>query len=109
PLKAPGRRLGLLRGTRVLDLTTSIAGPYGTMLLADFGAEVIKVERPGVGDDSRQWQPPAYAGHALWYLSVNRNKLSVTLDYSKDDGYALLRRLIEQCDVLVTNQLPSVL
>jgi len=109
PRKAPGHRPGLLRGTRVLDLTTSIAGPYGTMLLADFGAEVIKVERPGTGDDSRHWQPPMYAGHALWYLSVNRNKLSVTLDFSNEQGYAVLRRLVRQCDVLVTNQLPAVL
>ncbi|WP_454693419.1 CaiB/BaiF CoA transferase family protein [Achromobacter aegrifaciens] len=109
PLRAPGGRPGLLRGIRVLDLTTSIAGPYGTMLLADFGAEVIKIERPGVGDDSRHWQPPTYSGHALWYLSVNRNKRSTTLDFSEDDGYAVLCRLIEQSDVIVTNQLPSVL
>ena len=109
PVKGPGGRSDLLEGIRVLDLTTSVAGPYGTMLLADFGADVIKVERPGIGDDSRHWLPPAYAGHALWYLSVNRNKRSVTLDFSKEAGYELLCRLIHQCDVLVTNQLPLVL
>ena len=109
PRKAPGQRLGLLKGIRVLDLTTSLAGPYATMLLADLGAEVIKVERPGIGDDSRHWTPPSYGGHALWYLSVNRNKRSVTLDFSVLDGLSVLRRLIERSDVLVTNQLPAVL
>lgn len=72
----------LLAGVRVLDLTTSIAGPYATQLLADFGAEVIKVERPGSGDDTRAWGPPFLHDQSLWYLSVNRNKQSVTLDYS---------------------------
>lgn len=109
PRRGPGGRLGLLRGTRVLDLTTSLAGPYATMLLGDFGAEVIKVERPGTGDDARHWTPPAYAGHGLWYLSVNRNKRSIALDFSQPEGLALLRRLLERCDVLVTNQLPPVL
>jgi crotonobetainyl-CoA:carnitine CoA-transferase CaiB-like acyl-CoA transferase len=101
-------RLKLLAGTRVLDLTTSIAGPYATMLLGDFGAEVVKIERPNVGDDSRYWKPPSYAGHALWYLSVNRNKKSVTLDFSKDEGRTLLHRLVKQSDVVVTNQLGRV-
>jgi crotonobetainyl-CoA:carnitine CoA-transferase CaiB-like acyl-CoA transferase len=109
PRRPPGGRPGLLSGIRVLDLTTSLAGPYATMLLGDFGAEIIKVERPGAGDDSRQWTPPSYAGQGLWYLSVNRNKRSVTLDFSRPEGLALLHRLIESCDVLVSNQLPSVL
>ncbi|MFA7437657.1 CaiB/BaiF CoA transferase family protein [Castellaniella sp.] len=109
PRRAQGGRLDLLQGVRVLDLTTSLAGPYGTMLLADFGAEVIKVERPGRGDDSRHWKPPTHAGHALWYLSVNRNKRSVTLDIAQEAGYGVLCQLIRQCDVLVTNQLPAVL
>jgi crotonobetainyl-CoA:carnitine CoA-transferase CaiB-like acyl-CoA transferase len=109
PRAAPGKGLRLLGGIRVLDLTTSLAGPYATMLLGDFGAEVIKVERPRSGDDSRHWTPPSYAGHALWYLSVNRNKRSVTLDFSVPDGLALLHRLVKRCDVLITNQLPGVL
>jgi crotonobetainyl-CoA:carnitine CoA-transferase CaiB-like acyl-CoA transferase len=83
PRRPPGGRPSLLQGIRVLDLTTSLAGPYATMLLGDFGAEIIKVERPGAGDDSRQWTPPSYAGQGLWYLSVNRNKRSVTLDFSR--------------------------
>jgi crotonobetainyl-CoA:carnitine CoA-transferase CaiB-like acyl-CoA transferase len=109
PVANPGKRLGLLDGIRVLDVTTSIAGPYATMLLADFGAEVIKIERPGAGDDSRHWKPPSYDGQALWYLSVNRNKRSVTLDFSVPEGQAILHRLIAGADVLITNQLPKVL
>lgn len=108
PRLSPGTGLGFLAGTRVLDLTTSLAGPYATMLLGDFGAEVIKVERPGVGDDSRHWKPPSYGGHALWYLSVNRNKRSVTLDYSQEEGRQLLHELVKQCDVVVSTQLPRV-
>ncbi|WP_284504014.1 CoA transferase [Caballeronia sp. GAWG2-1] len=109
PRVAPGGRLELLKGIRVLDLTTSIAGPYGTMLLGDFGAEIIKVERPKYGDDSRQWSPPSLAGQALWFLSVNRNKKSVTIDFSTAKGLDILHSIVKECDVIVTNQLPSVL
>lgn len=108
PRQLPGKRLSLLGGIRILDLTTSLAGPYATMLLGDLGAEVIKVERPQSGDDSRHWTPPSYAGHGLWFLSVNRNKRSVTLDFSVPEGLELLRRLIARSDVLITNQLPAV-
>ncbi len=108
PRKAPQSGLRLLSGIRVIDLTTSIAGPYATMLLGDFGAEVIKVERPKVGDDARHWTPPSYAGHALWYLAVNRNKKSLTLDYSSDAGREVLYALLRKSDVLVTNQLVRV-
>lgn len=97
-----------LSGIRVIDLTTSLAGPYATMLLGDLGAEIIKIERPKVGDDSRHWAPPTYAGHALWYLSVNRNKKSVTLDYGQNEGRDCLYDLIRSSDVLVTNQLGRV-
>ena len=93
----------LLAGIKVLDLTTSIAGPYATLLLADFGAEVIKVERPGKGDDSRAWGPPFLDGESLWFMSVNRNKQSVTLDYSGEAGRAVLHRLVAQADVVVVN------
>lgn len=109
PLCAPGGRLGLLKGVRVLDLTTSLAGPYGTMLLADLGADVIKVERPKVGDDSRHWRPPELDGKALWFSSINRNKRSVTLDYANPEGHAVLTELVRHCDVVVTNQLPKAL
>ncbi len=93
----------LLEGVRVLDLTTSIAGPYATLLLADFGASVIKIERRE-GDDARGWGPPFLAQQSLWFLAVNRNKRSVTLDFSAREGRELLQRLVAQQDVVVTNQ-----
>ncbi|MBL8671056.1 MAG: CoA transferase [Alphaproteobacteria bacterium] len=98
----------LLEGTTVIDLTTSIAGPYATLLLADMGADVIKVERPE-GDDARAWGPPFLAGESLWFQSVNRNKRGVKLDYGRPEGRAILERLISGADVLATNQLPRVL
>lgn len=101
-------RFSLLAGVRVLDLTSSLAGPYATLLLADMGAEVVKIERPGTGDDARQWGPPFLDGRSLWYASVNRNKASVTLDYATADGKAVLDRLVEQADVVVTNLRPAV-
>ncbi|NQW08366.1 MAG: CoA transferase [Alphaproteobacteria bacterium] len=98
----------LLGGVRVLDLTTSIAGPYATLLLADFGAEVVKLERPGGGDDSRHWGPPFLAGDSLWFLSVNRNKRSVALDSTSAAGRAVFEDLVRAADVVVTNQVPRV-
>ncbi|WP_318010681.1 CaiB/BaiF CoA transferase family protein [Celeribacter litoreus] len=92
---------------RIVDLTTSVAGPYGTMLLSDFGAEVIKVERPS-GDDARQWGPPFLDGQALWFASVNRNKKSVALDLRQEEARASLTTLIEGADVFITNQPPDV-
>jgi crotonobetainyl-CoA:carnitine CoA-transferase CaiB-like acyl-CoA transferase len=105
---SPGASFSMLEGIRVLDLTTSIAGPYATLLLGDLGAEVLKVERPGSGDDSRAWGPPFLDGESLWFLSVNRNKRSITLDYGAEAGRRLLRALIERVDVLVVNQMASV-
>jgi crotonobetainyl-CoA:carnitine CoA-transferase CaiB-like acyl-CoA transferase len=101
---AGGEALSLLEGVRVLDLTTSIAGPYATLLLADFGASVIKIERRE-GDDSRGWGPPFLAQQSLWFMSVNRNKRSVTLDFGKPQGRELLHALVAQHDVVVTNQI----
>ncbi|PWL16490.1 CoA transferase [Falsochrobactrum shanghaiense] len=97
----------MLAGVRVLDLTTSVAGPYATMLLSDFGAEVIKVERPD-GDDARHWGPPFLDGQALWFTAVNRNKKSVVLDLLSKEGFSDLQRLIASADVVVTNQPLSV-
>ncbi len=93
----------LLEGVRVLDLTTSIAGPYAALLLADFGASVIKVERRE-GDDSRGWGPPFLAQQSLWFLAVNRNKRSLTLNFSTPQGSELLHALVARHDVVVTNQ-----
>jgi crotonobetainyl-CoA:carnitine CoA-transferase CaiB-like acyl-CoA transferase len=99
----------MLKGLRVLDLTTSIAGPYATQLLADLGAEVTKVERTGAGDDTRAWGPPfTDDGESLWFLSVNRNKASITLDVQHSEGKAILDALIEKTDVLVLNMVPGV-
>ena len=86
PVAEASSSFRLLDDIRILDLTTSIAAPYATMLLGDLGAEVIKIERPSGGDDSRAWGPPFLDGQSLWYLSVNRNKASVTLDYASDAG-----------------------
>ncbi|MCE3554728.1 CoA transferase [Pseudonocardia sp. RS11V-5] len=100
---APTGRPGLLSGIRVLDLTTSVAAPYATMLLGDLGAEILKVERPGSGDDSRAWGPPFLDGESLWFLSVNRSKRSVTLDITSAPGQEVLHRLVAACDVVVVN------
>ena len=102
-----GRGLGFLSDVKVVDLTTSIAGPYATTLLGDFGAEVIKIERPE-GDDARHWGPPFLDGEGLWFLAVNRNKKSVVLDLTTDAGSGALLKLIATADVVVTNQLPRV-
>ena len=103
---SPAGPHGLLAGVRVLDLTTSIAGPYATMLLADLGADVLKVERPGTGDDARAWGPPFLHDQALWFTSVNRNKRSLALDHAGAAGRAVLERLIAASDVLIVNLLP---
>ncbi|MCL4798965.1 MAG: CoA transferase [Burkholderiales bacterium] len=99
-----------LEHVRVLDLTRILAGPWATQNLADLGAEVIKIERPRTGDDTRSWGPPWLAGkdgaetrEAAYFLSVNRGKKSVTLDLARPEGQALCRALAAQCDVLVEN------
>ena len=97
----------LLAGTRVLDLTNSMAGPYASLLLADQGAEVIKVERPGQGDDAREWGPPFLGTLSLWFASVNRNKRSMTLDYATGAGADILRRLVVVSDVVMVNFRPA--
>lgn len=98
----------MLAGIRVLDLTTSIAGPFATMQLGDMGADVIKIERPGGGDDARSWGPPFLNGESLWFMSVNRNKRSVALDYATPAGATILRALADACDVVFVNQPPRV-
>jgi CoA-transferase family III len=103
PLLSASAGFQLLAGVRVLDLTSSIAGPYGTMLLADLGADVVKIERSGVGDDSRRWGPPFLEDHALWYAAVNRNKRSVDLDLRTDEGRGMLQSLVAASDVVVTS------
>ena len=94
---------GALAGVRVLDLTRILAGPLCTMMLGDMGADVIKVEPPGRGDDTRSWGPPFIAGEATYFLSINRNKRSLTLNLAVPSGQEILIRLIEQADVLIDN------
>lgn len=108
PLMAAGRGYALLDGVRVIDLTTSIAGPYATMLLADMGVEVVKVERPEVGDDARAWGPPFLDGESLWLASFNRSKKSVALDFSNNEGIDVLHRLVRTADVVIVNFAPRV-
>ncbi len=101
---------GALAGIRIFDLSRVLAGPACTQILGDLGAEVIKVERPGVGDDTRKWGPPYLKDkhgqdttESAYYLAINRNKRSITLDITKPEGQELALRLIEQCDVVVEN------
>ncbi len=99
-----------LAGLKILDLSRILAGPTCTQLLGDLGADVIKVERPGAGDDTRKWGPPFVTGpdgqptaESAYYLSANRNKRSVAIDITRPEGAALVRRLAAGCDVLIEN------
>jgi crotonobetainyl-CoA:carnitine CoA-transferase CaiB-like acyl-CoA transferase len=97
-----------LAGVRVLDLTRVLAGPFCAMMLGDMGAEVIKVEEPGRGDDTRSW-PPTAGGESTYFMSVNRNKQSLTLNLKSPDGVAILRRLAVRSDVLLENFRPGTM
>src|SRR5215211_6047654 len=94
---------GPLSGVRVLDLTRALAGPYCSLMLGDMGAEVVKVELPGSGDETRGWGPPFIEGESSYFLSINRNKKSLTLDMKRPEGREVLRRLLQRSDVLVEN------
>jgi len=101
---------GALDGIIVADFSRVLAGPYATMLLADLGATVVKVERPGSGDDTRAWGPPYAAdGQSTYFQSVNRNKASIALDLGADDDLAIARALADRADVLVENHKPGSL
>lgn len=94
---------GPLSGIRVLDLSRVLAGPYCAMTLGDLGAEVIKVERPDRGDDTRAWGPPWAGGESAYYLSINRNKQSITVDLKSPDGQEIIRELASKSDIVVEN------
>jgi formyl-CoA transferase len=98
-----------LEGLRVLDLSRALAGPFCSMMLGDLGADVIKVEQPGIGDHTRAWGPPFEGGESTYFLSVNRNKRSLALDFRDERGAAVLRRLIASSDVLLENFVPGTL
>lgn len=110
PTSLPPAATGPLAGVRVFDLTRVLAGPGATMMLGDMGAEVIKIEKPRAGDDTRGWGPPFLkdsdgndTSESAYYLCANRNKKSVTLDFTTPEGLAIAKQLIAQCDVLVEN------
>ncbi len=94
---------GPLDGIRVLDLSRIVVGPYCTMILGDMGADVIKVELPEIGDETRMWGPPFAGGESAYFISLNRNKRSLTLNIKKEHGREILRKLLAQSDVLVEN------
>src|SRR5690242_1493042 len=94
---------GPLAGVRVLDASRVLAGPFCGQVLGDLGAEVIKVERPGAGDETRAWGPPFLGPLSAYYLSCNRNKRAVTLDLGKPEGVHLLHELARRSDVLLEN------
>ena len=105
-----------LENIRVLDITRALAGPYCTMMLGDLGADVIKVERPGLGDESRGWGPPfigepygPYPGESAYFISTNRNKLSITVNLKNTEGQDIIRRLVGISDVMVENFVTGVL
>ncbi|MGW1024898.1 CaiB/BaiF CoA transferase family protein [Streptomyces sp. NPDC002577] len=105
-----GAGRGALDGLRIVDFSRVLAGPYATMLLADLGADVVKVERPGLGDDTRAWHPPAgHDGTSTYFLSVNRNKRSVVLDLTTEAGLEHARALVAESDVLVENFRPGTM
>ena len=103
-------KAGALAGIKVLDLSRVLAGPWCTQVLADLGADVVKVERPGVGDDTRQWGPPFLkdadgndTNQASYYTACNRNKRSVTIDMASPEGQALIKQMALEADIVVEN------
>ena len=92
---------------RILDLTQNVAGPYCTQILADLGAEVIKIERPGAGDDTRFWTPQVAEGLSATYATLNRGKRSLAVDLNHPDGQALLRRLLRANDIVIHSLKPG--
>lgn len=98
-----------LDGVRVVDLTRVLAGPFCTMMLADMGADVVKVEMPGRGDDSRAWGPPWAGTESAYYLSANRNKRSITLNFRTEGGRRVLLDLVRRADVFIENFIPGTL
>jgi crotonobetainyl-CoA:carnitine CoA-transferase CaiB-like acyl-CoA transferase len=97
----------LLTDIRVLDASRVLAGPFCGQILGDLGAEVIKVERPGKGDDTREWGPPFVGAFSAYYLSCNRNKRGLALDLAGEEGRRLFQELAKKCDVLIENFLPA--
>ncbi|XP_063780954.1 succinate--hydroxymethylglutarate CoA-transferase isoform X2 [Pseudophryne corroboree] len=98
-----------LEGVRILDLTRVLAGPFATMILGDLGADIIKVEKPGSGDDTRSWGPPFVGTESAYFLSVNRNKKSIAVNMKDPKGTKIIQELAQACDVLIENYIPGKL
>lgn len=98
-----------LEGIRVLDLTRALAGPFCTLMLGDQGADVIKIEMPGAGDDTRHWGPPFIEGESAYFLSINRNKRSMTLNFKEPEAREIFLKLAADADVIVENFTPGVM
>jgi crotonobetainyl-CoA:carnitine CoA-transferase CaiB-like acyl-CoA transferase len=98
-----------LKGLRVIDLTKDFAGPFCTMILADLGAEVVKIEKPGLGDETRAWGPPFVDGTSYYFLSLNRGKKSVALDLKQREAREVVRRLVVDSDILVESNRPGTM
>ena len=101
--------MGALDGIKVLDLSRVLAGPYASQILADHGAEVWKVELPKTGDDTRAFGPPFQNGESSYFMSVNRNKRSITVNMKKPEGLEIVRELAKKADVLLENFRPGAL
>ena len=98
-----------LEGIRVVDLTRFMAGPFGTAMLGDYGADILKIEPPGEGDGARAWGPPFVEGESIYFLSVNRNKRSLTLNLRHPEGVALFLQLMDRADVVIENFTPGTM
>ncbi|SUZ49074.1 uncharacterized protein METZ01_LOCUS1928 [marine metagenome] len=98
-----------LEGIRVLDLTRALAGPFCTLMLGDYGADVIKIEIPGSGDDTRTWGPPFVGDESAYFLSINRNKRSLTLNFKEEKAREIFLKMVKDADVVVENFTPGVM
>ena len=98
-----------LQDIRVLDLTRALAGPFCTLMLGDYGADVVKIELPGTGDDTRRWGPPFIGDESAYFLSINRNKRSLTLNFKEPEAIEIFLRLVKNADVVVENFTPGVM
>ena len=98
-----------LQDVRVLDLTRALAGPFCTLMLGDYGADVVKIELPGTGDDTRSWGPPFIGEESAYFLSINRNKRSLTLNFKEPEAIEIFLQLVQKADVVVENFTPGVM
>jgi crotonobetainyl-CoA:carnitine CoA-transferase CaiB-like acyl-CoA transferase len=99
--------MSLLKGYRVIDASRILVGAFGSMILADLGAEVIKIEQPGMGDETRKWGPPFRGPDSTYFLSINRNKKSMTVDLKSAEGKKIVRDLVSKSDIFMTNFVPQ--